>query len=153
MTRRARNHATSEGWLEWYINIRREARAPLLEHGYRPWSSDAQYFYFMWAGHVARLPWYRSASLAHRYRNLLWWERRQDIIDLFGGHLGRHPGLFNARGRWEARLSKLTMAPVCKRFYQKTFEPWNDIAVDRELWKLLAQSYLTPPGAEAQLPQ
>ena len=149
MTRRARDHTNAEGWLEWYINTRREAKNLLLRYNYRPWSSDAQFFYFCWAGHLARLPEHRAAAMAHRYRNLLWWRHRQDIIELFGGHLGRHPAVFNTRGRWEARLARVTSHPACKRIYNASFESWYDLAQDRELWKLMVQSYLATPGAVA----
>ena len=79
MTGRARNLSAGEGWLQWYIETRRAARSLLLTHGYRMWSNDALFFYYMWGGHVARLPPQRYAVVAHSYKNTQWWKQRQPI--------------------------------------------------------------------------
>ena len=77
-SRRGRN--PDEGWLDWFVNTRREARTLIKDEGYRTWSNDALFAYCMWAGHAARLPHERYAALAHQHADLTWWKQRQALI-------------------------------------------------------------------------
>ena len=146
VTRRGRNH--DEGWLEWFINTRREARKLIKDEGYRTWSNDALFAYYMWAGHVARLPRNRYAALAHQHADLQWWKQRQALIELLpDGYQGRHPGTFPPR-RWEDRVFQLidTEAFKCTHTIRERYSNWRELAQDRDLYRSVVQAFLQTVG-------
>ena len=144
--RRGRN--PDEGWLDWFINTRREARKLIRDEGYRTWSNDVLFAYYMWAGHVARLPHERYAALAHQHADLTWWKQRQALIELLpDGSQGRHPGTFPPR-RWEDRVFQLIDSEAFKHMCptQQRYSNWRELAQDRDLYRSVVQAFLQTVG-------